>query len=81
LKTVILSEAKNLALVFLGRSAWRRARFLASLGMTFQGFWAFVGWRTWATALRVCATPACAGATKFWLSSDWAGRRSIAARN
>ena len=54
---VILSGAKNLALplrvnsarklapVFLGRSARRRARFRASLGMTFHGLWVPVSGR------------------------------------
>jgi Tfp pilus assembly protein PilN len=38
---VIPSEARNLALAFLGQPARRRARFLASLGMTrsLHGFW------------------------------------------
>ena len=52
---VILSEAKDLALGaqgklreesrpgLLGAVCPRRARFLAPLGMTFHGFWAFVG--------------------------------------
>jgi len=41
-----VNSARNLTLVFLGRSARRRARFLAPLGMTFHSFWAFVGCRT-----------------------------------
>ena len=38
-QAVIPSEARNLALAFLRRSARLRARFLASLGMTFPAFW------------------------------------------
>jgi hypothetical protein len=36
---VIPSEARNLALIFVPQFGQRRARFLASLGMTFHGFW------------------------------------------
>jgi hypothetical protein len=36
---VIPSGARNLALIFAPGSPRRRARFLASLGMTFCGFW------------------------------------------
>jgi len=39
---VIPSGARNFALVFLGRTVRRRARFLASLGMTLHGFRAHV---------------------------------------
>ena len=47
---VIPSEARNLALAFLGRFAPRTARFLASLGMTFHGFW--VPLAAWAAAFK-----------------------------
>jgi uncharacterized protein len=52
---VIPSEARNLALVFLGRSAQRRARFLAPLGMTPHGFWVPVSRYARATALEIAA--------------------------